>query len=159
MKNNKKSGFTLIELLVVITIIGILAVGWVSVYTKQMAKARDSTRLSDIKTMQTAVETYNSENNLYPNNSSTTDWSFTITGSFSTLSKIPVDPKWTTVVCVDTGAILFSCWYKYWVDSVKINYKLGIPFEDANNNKKLDTIDSWNDDKYYEIFTDKNITL
>jgi type IV pilus assembly protein PilA len=45
---NTKLGFTLIELLVVITIIGILATGAVSVYTSQIQKARDSTRLTDI---------------------------------------------------------------------------------------------------------------
>ncbi|MDR1945201.1 MAG: type II secretion system GspH family protein, partial [Candidatus Peribacteria bacterium] len=39
-----KLAFTLIELLVVITIIGILAVGSVTVYTSQIQKARDSSR-------------------------------------------------------------------------------------------------------------------
>jgi prepilin-type N-terminal cleavage/methylation domain-containing protein len=47
MKNIFKSvkAFTLIELLVVITIIGILATGAVAIYTSQIQKARDTTRL------------------------------------------------------------------------------------------------------------------
>gem|GEM_PF-1267716 len=51
-----KLGFTLIELLVVITIIGILATGATSVYTSQIQKARDSTRITDIKAVQSGVE-------------------------------------------------------------------------------------------------------
>lgn len=56
MQNLAKKGFTLIELLVVITIIGILATGAVTTFTSQIQKARDSTRISDIKALQTAVE-------------------------------------------------------------------------------------------------------
>lgn len=52
MKISVQKGFTLIELLVVITIIGILATGAVTVYTSQIQKARDTTRISDIKAIQ-----------------------------------------------------------------------------------------------------------
>ncbi len=48
LKNNSR-GFTLIELLVVITIIGILATGGVGVFTQQIQKARDTTRITDLK--------------------------------------------------------------------------------------------------------------
>ncbi len=64
-KNNIK-GFTLIELLVVITIIGILAVGGTTVYTSQIQKARDTTRLSDVKALQGAVEQVFSDMASYP---------------------------------------------------------------------------------------------
>jgi prepilin-type N-terminal cleavage/methylation domain-containing protein len=47
-----KLAFTLIELLVVITIIGILATGATAVYTSQIQKARDSVRITDIKSLQ-----------------------------------------------------------------------------------------------------------
>jgi len=48
MRKLNKLAFTLIELLVVITIIGILATGATTVYTSQIQKARDATRLTDI---------------------------------------------------------------------------------------------------------------
>jgi general secretion pathway protein G len=56
MKLQDKKGFTLIELLVVITIIGILATGATTVYTSQIQKARDTTRISDMKALQSAIE-------------------------------------------------------------------------------------------------------
>lgn len=51
-----KSGFTLIELLVVITIIGILATWAVAVYASQIQKARDATRINDIKALQSGID-------------------------------------------------------------------------------------------------------
>jgi general secretion pathway protein G len=55
LQYNKK-GFTLIELLVVITIIGILATGATTVFTSQIQKARDTTRITDINALASAVE-------------------------------------------------------------------------------------------------------
>jgi prepilin-type N-terminal cleavage/methylation domain-containing protein len=51
-KLQNKRGFTLIELLVVITIIGILATGATATYTSQIQKARDTSRVNDIKAVQ-----------------------------------------------------------------------------------------------------------
>jgi prepilin-type N-terminal cleavage/methylation domain-containing protein len=51
-----QKGFTLIELLVVITIIGILATGAVTTFTSQIQKARDTTRISDVKALQGGVD-------------------------------------------------------------------------------------------------------
>jgi general secretion pathway protein G len=61
-----KKGFTLIELLVVITIIGILATGGVSVFTTQLQGARDSTRIGDMKLMETGVHQYFNDQGTYP---------------------------------------------------------------------------------------------
>ena len=66
MNKMLQKGFTLIELLVVITIIGILATGAVTVYTSQMVKARDSTRLSDTSALQGAIEQAYLSNYEYP---------------------------------------------------------------------------------------------
>ena len=49
IKTGSKKAFTLIELLVVITIIGILATGATAVYTSQIQKARDTTRINDLE--------------------------------------------------------------------------------------------------------------
>lgn len=68
-----KKGFTLIELLVVISIIGVLSSIILGSLSDARASARDARRLSDIKTIQTALEVYALQNNgLYPN---TNNWS------------------------------------------------------------------------------------
>ena len=60
---HKKSGFTLIELLVVVAIIGILATVVLSSLSSARERARDAKRLSDIKTIQNALEMYANDNN------------------------------------------------------------------------------------------------
>lgn len=66
MLQTMKKGFTLIELLVVITIIGILATGAVTVYTSQIQKARDTTRISSVKGLQSGVEQFYQDVSEYP---------------------------------------------------------------------------------------------
>lgn len=58
-----KSGFTLIEMLVVISIIGILAAMAMISFSSVQKQARDTTRKSDLKQYQTAIESYSSKNN------------------------------------------------------------------------------------------------
>ncbi|MFA4942568.1 MAG: prepilin-type N-terminal cleavage/methylation domain-containing protein [Patescibacteria group bacterium] len=64
MKNKK--AFTLIELLVVIAIIGLLATLSVLALNNARAKGRDARRVSDIKQIQTALELYFNDKQLYP---------------------------------------------------------------------------------------------
>ena len=61
-----KKGFTLIELLVVVAIIGVLATVVLGSISSARAKARDAQRVSDIKTIQTALELYYLDNGFYP---------------------------------------------------------------------------------------------
>jgi type IV pilus assembly protein PilA len=62
-----EKGFTLIELLVVILIIGILAAIAIPAFLNQRSKAYDAAAKSQIKTAQTAEETYATDNNgAYP---------------------------------------------------------------------------------------------
>ena len=65
-KRSLKQGFTLIELLVVIAVIGILASVVLVSLNSARAKARDARRLSDMRTIQTALEMYYSDNGRYP---------------------------------------------------------------------------------------------
>jgi type IV pilus assembly protein PilA len=56
-----EKGFTLIELLVVILIIGILAAIAIPAFLNQRGKAYDANAKSDVKTAQTAMETYGTD--------------------------------------------------------------------------------------------------
>ncbi len=96
-------GFTLIELLVVIAIIGILASIVMVSLASAKAKARDAKRISDIKTIQLALEEYYTDNLSYPISLAQ------LTPSY--LPSIPYDSNYS-VACTYTGAMQSSC-YKY----------------------------------------------
>jgi type IV pilus assembly protein PilA len=60
-----EKGFTLIELLVVILIIGILAAIAIPSFLGQRTKGQDAKAKSDVRTAQTAMETYFTDNQTY----------------------------------------------------------------------------------------------
>lgn len=79
-------GFTLVELLVVISIISLLASIVLTSVNSARAKARDARRLTDMKTMQTALEFYYDQFGQYPDsdNAGCGGWDTPGNGSFIT---------------------------------------------------------------------------
>lgn len=63
-----KKGFTLIELLIVVAIIAILAAIAVPNFLEAQTRAKVSRVLSDMRTINTGIETYKIDHNVYPIN-------------------------------------------------------------------------------------------
>lgn len=150
---NKKA-FTLIELLVVITIIGILAVGAVSVFTTQLQWARDSTRIGDMKIMETACHQFFNDEAAYPAEASFT-WDIA-----PFVSRALKDPRKGDAVCwADINNNNQICQWYYDVDDDSYNlplsaFKIGVHFEKKTNfTKKADINwsenDWWIDDTFH----------
>ncbi|MDO8743193.1 MAG: prepilin-type N-terminal cleavage/methylation domain-containing protein [Candidatus Azambacteria bacterium] len=83
-RNKKEKGFTLLELLVVIGIIGLLSSIIVVNLTGARKKARDVKRVADIRTIQTALESYYGKNGQYPT---------AIQGLVGATAELPARPK------------------------------------------------------------------
>ena len=153
VKNSR--GFTLIELLVVITIIGILATGGIAVFTTQIQKARDTTRVQDQEAMKSAVEQayQDSSTGEYP------DFS-TLTGSVFPKylqGRSPKDPK-SGQTCYGTGAVKPACEYMFTNGDTNIkndSYNLSIAFENGGNHdsKAVNSYDQGKDNDRYEVGT------
>ena len=62
----KRRGFTLIELLVTISIIAILSAIGLVAYSTVLKQGRDSKRQADLRSIQSALEQYNSDQGFYP---------------------------------------------------------------------------------------------
>lgn len=155
---NIKRAFTLIELLVVITIIGILATGATTVYTSQIQKARDSTRMTDVKALQSWIEQFYQDSSVYP------IWldNWTDTAATSVIQYLPSlaeDPKH------DQTCNWSRCWYVYivaddgnWIEQG--SYEVSTAFENQWNIDNKAGTDDWTDANRLELWldTDSNDT-
>lgn len=83
-----QKGFTLLELLIVIVIVFVLAVIIVPNLVSGPARARDSQRKSDLRTIKTSLESYYNNNNSYP-----VSLQALTEGSSPYIKTLPTDPK------------------------------------------------------------------
>ncbi len=107
MARQRSRGFTIVELLIVVVVIGILASITLIAFNSVQAKARDSQRLQDIKTIVKALEVYKTNNGIYPDEVQTVGgggWEVTSDGTNPTnflsalvsangISRVPIDPR------------------------------------------------------------------
>jgi len=137
---NSTRGFTLIELLVVITIIGILATGATTVYTSQIQKARDTTRISDIKALQSGIEQAYQDASVYP------AMGVAFSGVAVYTPKFPKDPK----TGQSTANTSLDYAYMAWPDANAIvgqQYELSTGFENVGT-----TTSKWGTDGGGDVY-------
>ncbi|MFA5917658.1 MAG: type II secretion system protein [Candidatus Gracilibacteria bacterium] len=152
MKIVSKKAFTLIELLVVITIIGILATGAVSVYTSQIQKGRDATRISSLEALRGSVEQYYQDVSEYP----LADASFgPVAGSgiLQYMNALPKDPKTTQ----KTNYTFLDYSYAVHDDGnglINQEYEISSGLENGGNVTAKAAKDDGNNDKRLEIGID-----
>lgn len=129
----REKGFTIVELLIVIVVIAILAAITIVAYNGVVNRAQDSQRISDLKSIQKALEIYKVQdaNNAYPerdmSNGGLSSWEASSrepAGQFlrtlvdaGVMSVVPVDPvnnATGTVISTEQSNGRFSYVYYYY---------------------------------------------
>ena len=131
-----KKGFTLIELLIVVAIIGLLATLAIISLTSAQAKARDTKRIADVKSMQNALEMYFNDNAAYP---TSTTWAtlqtiLAPTTGTQYLTSLPATPVTSTA----------TEFYAYAVNGTTNKYCLMSILEKTGNQMENQDIDTDN---------------
>jgi len=157
-------GFTLIELLVVITIIGILATGAVSVYTSQIQKARDTTRITDINALKGGLEQAFQDMGIYPGKAETVadttacNYSATMSDSWldcvvqlGFLNALPSDPKDGSAGNGSPLVYTYNVGDSNGVLNQQYEVSTGVEADGFKTSKAADAQDGWNDSERLEI--------
>ena len=163
LQYNKK-WFTLIELLVVITIIGILATGAVTVYTSQIQKARDTTRITSMNALKGGLEQAFQDMSMYPGKAitqaSTTSCDSSATQSNSSvycvvqlgfLNALPRDPKDGKSGNNSSLVYTYSTADLQWVENQQYEISTWVEADWFRTSKAANTVDGWNDDNRIEF--------
>ena len=119
-----KKGFTLIELLVVVSLIGILATLVIANMNSARERARDATRKSDLRNIQTALRLYYNDNGGYPATAAMGVWG---------------DP-WTPYMNILPADPLSSQSYSYTSVAGSDDYTLYACLENASDDKCVDVV-------------------
>lgn len=134
--------FTLIELLVVISIIGILATLVMANLNSARARARDSQRKSDLRSIETALRLYYNDNGSYPTNNVSGE----IMGCSGGASQCTWGSEWAVGTTVYMSKLphdaLDSQVYKYEADSANDTFILSACLENASDANGVATTDS-----------------
>lgn len=161
-----KLGFTLIELLVVITIIGILATGAVWVYTSQIQKARDTTRITDMNALKGGLEQAFQDMGMYPGNDVSTTASpptcdaSAIQSNSSVqcvvdmwfLSGLPKDPKDGKAGNLSPLVYTYNTWDTYGVENQTYEISTWVESVWFRTSKAWNENDNWNDEHRIEFW-------
>lgn len=99
VKVMSKKGFTLIELLITITIIVILAAIGIITYQSVLKSGRDSKRQSDLRSIQSALEQYRSDQGSYSATISFSAGQNISSGTRIYLNEVPLDPTGSPQYC------------------------------------------------------------
>lgn len=125
MRKNNKLWFTLVELLVVITILAVISVVAYQNFGWAVDKAVSGRKISDVSTIETALQQYKSDKNYYPatdSSGATNMWWYDASKMATPSNIIVVDYNWDALSWVT----LANWWWKVfwtwtWADS--INWK------------------------------------
>ena len=113
VRTQSESGFTLVELLVVMLIIGLLAAIAIPAFFNQRDKAKDSSAKEAVRTAQTAMETYSTDNDGEYTGATTAilegieptlaDADLTVLDSGGAAASVPGDDSYQVRVTSETG--------------------------------------------------------
>ncbi len=120
--------FTLIELLIVVAIIGILAAVAVPNFLNAQMKARVTRAYADMRSIETALESYRLDSNIYPPSLYTLTNPphpmYRLTTPIGYLSTIPHDQFKTHLVGAQLDAV-YGRDYNYWAAHESARYRRG----------------------------------
>jgi type II secretory pathway pseudopilin PulG len=91
--NNSDSGFTIVEILVIVLIIGILSTILILTYSGIQVRQRNTTRINDIKLIQSNLETFYAQSGFYPTLSNLNSVSWTTNNLKGLDASALQDPK------------------------------------------------------------------
>jgi len=116
MKLRKNKAFTLVELLVVITILAIISVVAYQNFGWAVDKANTGRKISDVSTIETALQQYKADKNYYPAtkplHSATNLWGYNSWATATPSNKIIVTLNWEEIQTVKNTSIWG--WKVYW---------------------------------------------